>query len=251
MTIDLLLLKWRQTMLEKLLQDMKLFGALENLPQLNKVKDPQEYARLLLKAEYDFKNNRSIQRKLKTAKFPYVKEWTDLDYSLNPKIDFETIQKLSNCDFLKKHENIALIGTQGTGKTHSLIALGRAICRKNISVRFFKASELVNELKEAKKNYTLSKTMKKIMKFEFIIIDELGYIPFSDEGARLLFDVFASKYEYGSIALSSNLTFDKWTQIFGTIELTAALIDRFTHKSHIYNYKGKSVRLMQSKLNRK
>ena len=81
-------------MLEKLLQDMKLFGALENLPQLNKVKDPQEYARLLLKAEYDFKNNRSIQRKLKTAKFPYIKQWTDLEYSLNPKIDFETIHKV-------------------------------------------------------------------------------------------------------------------------------------------------------------
>jgi len=237
-------------MLEKLLHEMKLYGALEIVPQLNKIKNPKEYARLLLKAEYDFKSNRSIQRKLNSANFPYVKEWTDLDYSLNPKIDFETVQKLLNGEFLNNHHNISLIGTQGTGKTHSLIALGRSICRKNVSVKFFKASELVNELKEAKKNYILSKVMKKIMKFEFIIIDELGYIPFSDEGARLLFDVFASKYEHGSIAVSSNLSFDKWTQIFGSVELTAALIDRFTHKSHICNYQGKSVRLMQSKLNK-
>ena len=83
-----------------------------------------------------------------------------------------------------------------------------------------------------------------------LIIDELGFVPFSENGARLLFDVFASRYERGSIAVSTNLSFDKWIQVFGSVELTAALIDRFTHKCLIYNFEGKSVRFMEAKRNK-
>lgn len=139
------------------------------------------------------------------------------------------------------------MGLQGTGKTHCLIALGRELCRKGFSVKFFTACDLVNKLEEAKAGLGLSRIMKTIQRPQLLIIDELGFVPFSDNGSRLLFEVFASRYERGSIAVSSNLSFNKWDQIFGSVELTAALVDRFTHHAHIHTFDGKSVRLMGAK----
>ena len=139
------------------------------------------------------------------------------------------------------------MGQQGTGKTHSLIALGRSLCKKDKTVKFYTACSLVNVLEEAKAKHNLAKVMQTIAKPNLLIIDELGFVPFSDNGARLLFDVFASRYEKGSIAVSTNLSFDKWVQVFGSPELTAALIDRFTHKCLIFNFQGKSVRFLDAK----
>jgi DNA replication protein DnaC len=138
------------------------------------------------------------------------------------------------------------MGQQGTGKTHSLIALGRDLCRRGISTQFYTACELVNILEKAKVQCQLSKVMQRLIKPELLILDELGFVPFSENGARLLFDVFAGRYERGSIAVSTNLSFDKWTQVFGSVELTGALLDRFTHRSHIFTYKGKSARFAQA-----
>jgi len=104
---------------------------------------------------------------------------------------------------------------------------------------------------EAKASHTLTKVMQTLVRPDLLIIDELGFVPFSENGARLLFDVFASRYEKGSIAVSTNLSFEKWDQIFGSTELTAALIDRFTHRCHIFSYEGRSARLMEAKERRK
>ena len=142
------------------------------------------------------------------------------------------------------------MGQQGTGKTHSLIALGRDLCRRGVSIRFYTACELVNILEESKAQCCLTKTMQMLMKPALLIIDELGFVPFSENGARLLFDVFAGRYERGSIAVSTNLSFDKWVQVFGSVELTGMLLDRFTHNAHIFTYKGESVRFTQAKQNR-
>ena len=136
---------------------------------------------------------------------------------------------------------------QGTGKTHSLTALARDLCRKGFTTRFYTASALVNLLEEAKANHTLTKVMQSLLRPDLLVIDELGFVPFSENGARLLFDVFASRYEKGSIAVSTNLSFDKWVEVFGTPELTAALVDRFTHKCTTLTYQGKSVRFLDAK----
>ena len=122
-----------------------------------------------------------------------------------------------------------------------------SLCRKGKTVKFYTACNLVNLLEEAKANHILAKFMNLIAKPDLLVIDELGFVPFSENGARLLFDVFASRYEKGSIGVSTNLSFDKWVQVFGTPELTAALIDRFTHKCLIFNYQGKSMRFSQAK----
>ncbi len=233
-------------MIKDILISLKMHGALEALEGVEKIKNRNMYASALLQAEYEWKRNRSVQRKLAKAKFPVEKEWCDIDRDLNPTIDFSRIQALSNTDFVKKSSNVCLIGQQGTGKTHSLIALGRELCRKGQSVRFYTACELVNQLEEAKSSHSLSKLMEALRKPQLLIIDELGFVPFSENGARLLFDVFASRYERGSIAVSTNLTFDKWGQVFGSIELTAALIDRFIHNCLILTFEGNSVRLMRA-----
>ena len=240
-------------MMEALLTHLKMRGALEALPSLQDTyhKSSWDPTLALLRAEEVHRESQATQRRLLQAKFPMDKEWSEIDKTLNPEIDFTTIESLNKEDLLKQHHNLCIMGQQGTGKTHCLIALGRKLCRQGASVKFFTACSLVNALEEAKTHHTLSKFMQKLVKPQLLIIDELGFIPFSTKGARLLFDVFASRYEKGSIAVSTNLSFDKWIQIFGSVELSAALIDRFTHKCLIYNFSGKSVRLMDAQARRR
>jgi DNA replication protein DnaC len=143
------------------------------------------------------------------------------------------------------------MGMQGTGKSHSLLALGRQLCEEGFSVKFYTACGLVNALEEAKAERQLNKLMKSILKPQLLVIDELGFVPFTENGARLLFEVFSRRYEHGSIAVSTNLSFDKWVQIFGSVELTAALVDRFTHKAHNFVYEGESIRFLEAKERKK
>jgi DNA replication protein DnaC len=225
-------------------------GALEALDRLKETTDRDSFIIALLQAECKDREMRANKRRLANAKFPVDKEWSDIDSSLNPEIGFSDVQTLGTTDFVVKRENLCLMGQQGTGKTHSLIALGRDLCRRGISTRFYTACELVNMLEEAKVQCYLSKVMQKLMKPSLLIIDELGFVPFSENGARFLFDVFAGRYERGSIAVSTNLSFDKWVQVFGSVELTGALLDRFTHNAHIFTYKGESVRFKQAKQNK-
>jgi len=231
----------------ELLLTLKMRGAFEALESFSGIQDKEEYARAILGSEHEYREQNMTKRRLSTARFPTEKEWDDFDPALNPTIDISQVKSLSNGKFVDKKENLCILGTQGTGKTHSLIALGRLLCRKGYSTRFYTACSLVNLLEEAKAQNQLSRVMAQLLIPKLIIIDELGFIPFSDNGARLLFDVFASRYERGSIAVTSNLAFTKWGQIFGSVELTAALVDRFTHRAHIFTYEGQSVRLKQAK----
>lgn len=237
-------------MIKTLLEQLKMKGALEALDYLKDIVDRDAFITALLQAEYKDREIRANKRRLANAKFPIEKEWNDIDTKLNPGISFHEVKSLGTSDFVGKRRNLCLMGQQGTGKTHSLIALGRDLCRRGISTRFYTACELVNILEEAKVQSCLSKIMKKLMKPDLLIIDELGFVPFSENGARLLFDVFAGRYERGSIAVSTNLTFDKWVQVFGSVELTSALLDRFIHNAHIFTYKGESVRFRQAKKNK-
>jgi DNA replication protein DnaC len=234
-------------MLKNLLSDLKMHGALEAMESISHIKGKEEFSLAMLQAECDYRHQKAITQRLNKATFPIDKDWSEIDPSLNPKINFKDVQALGSGEFVKKKENVCLMGQQGTGKSHSLIALSRQLCREGFSVKFYTACGLVNILEEAKANNKLHKVMQTIIKPSLLLIDELGFVPFSASGACLLFDVFASRYERGSIAISTNLSFDKWVQIFGSIELTAALVDRFTHKAHIYVYEGKSVRLRSAK----
>lgn len=234
-------------MIKDLLIKLKMKGALEAFQSLDPLKGRDEFLTALLRSEVEYKELHANKRRLLQAKFPTEKEWRDIDPTLNPSIEFSKIESLNNGLFIQKKENLCLMGQQGTGKTHSLVALGRDLCRKGKSVRFYTASALVNVLEEAKANYTLTKLMQFLGKVDLLIIDELGFVPLSESQARLLFDVFAGRYEKGSIAVSTNLSFDKWVKVFVSPELTAALIDRYTHKCLIHNFEGQSVRLLRAK----
>ncbi len=241
-------IKKEQVMIEDLLQSLKMYGAAEYYIKLTHDNmDKHELLKGLLKAEITRRSTNALNRRLKYADFPMDREWDQIDFKKNPKIEFAKIKKLSNGQFITHKTNVCFIGAPGLGKTHSLVSIGKDLCRQGVTVKCYSACDLVIMLEEAKINNELSKAMKKVMKPQLLIIDELGFVPFSENGARLLFDVFSKRYENGSIAVSSNLAFQKWPQIFGSIELTQALIDRFTHRCEIYTFEGNSVRFAESK----
>lgn len=239
-------------MIEDLLTQLKLFGALEFFNE--SYDDKMSSLNLLegmLAREQQRRSFNALKKRLSMAKFPYVREWSEIDSKRNGKIPFNKIKKFSNGEFIEKNSNLCFIGTPGLGKTHCLVSIGRDLCRLGMRVAFYTACDLVNQLEEAKNNFEITKLMDKLLKPQLLIIDELGFVPFSDNGARLLFDVFSKRYEKGSIAVSTNLSFEKWSQIFGSIELTTALIDRFTHNCEIYTFQGTSIRLEDSKKRKK
>lgn len=235
-------------MLKEVLTELNMKGSLQSMEAIcHRIDGGKEFAVALLQAERDYRCHRALERRMSSAKFPTNKRWNEIDPKLNPKIDFDSVKNLGCGGFISKKENLCLMGQQGTGKSHSLIALGSQVCEQGFSVKFYTACALVNALEEAREQHKLSKLMQDIVKPSLLIIDELGFVPFSERGASLLFDVFARRYERGSIAVSTNLSFDKWVQIFGSVELTAAIVDRFTHNAHIFVYEGDSVRLRQAK----
>lgn len=235
-------------MIKELLTELKMFGASENLElYLKKYEKREDFVIAILKAEKEKRKNAAIKRRIKYAAFPYKREWSEIDCTYNPDVEFEKIKLHLEGGFLKDKMNLCFVGAPGTGKTHSAIAIGRNLCRHGVSVKFYTAVDLVTALEEAQEKKILSKLLKKLVGLRLMIIDELGYVPFSKNGARLLFDVFSKRYERGATIVTTNLAFDKWTEIFGSVELTSALIDRFTHRSEIYVFKGESVRFQQAK----
>lgn len=234
--------------MKEALLKLKMNGALNVLDDLCKRKlDNLAFGKSLLETEIYQRQEQAGKRKIKSAKFSYEREWQQINPKRNPLIPFTEIKRLSNGEFFKTRKNICFIGKTGLGKTHSLISIGRDLCRNERDVLFFTAATLVTKLEESKSENKLSRFMEKLKKADLLIIDELGFVPFSDTGARLLFDVFTTRYQVGPIAISTNLSFEKWTQVFGSIELTAALIDRFTHHCEIFMFEGDSVRLREAK----
>jgi DNA replication protein DnaC len=139
-----------------------------------------------------------------------------------------------------------LIGKHGTGKTHIAIALGIEACRNGHKVFFANAAQLVNQLIEARDEKQLKSMLTRLKRFDLIVLDELGYIPFSREGGQLLFQVISERYEQGSLIITSNLPLGDWTEIFDDANLTAALLDRIIHHGHVHQFTWESIRFSQS-----
>jgi DNA replication protein DnaC len=178
--------------------------------------------------------------------FPTLKDLETYDFSAAPNLSKQKILELSRCQWIDEKFNACFIGNAGTGKTHLAVALGQAACRQHKRVRFFTAATLVNILEEAQKQYRLDRFLGQLDKADLLVIDELGYLSFSRGGAELLFQVFADRYERGSILITSNLPFGEWGSIFQGERMTAALLDRFTHRCHIFELNGESFRFKES-----
>lgn len=200
----------------------------------------------LANRELEQRQANQLKRRLKEARFPVLKTLEETDLSKWPNLDAQQIRVLSGCEWIARRENIALIGKHGTGKSHAATALAVEACRQGHRTLFSTAAQLVNQLIEAREEKQLQKVLKRLERFSLLVIDELGYIPFSEQGAQLLFQVFADRYERGSLLVTSNLPFAEWTKVFGDAQLTAALLDRLTHHCHIYEFDWESIRLSES-----
>jgi DNA replication protein DnaC len=148
-------------------------------------------------------------------------------------------------------ENILLVGNSGTGKTHFATALGIAACGQGKRVRFWRVTELITTMLEAKEERLLLRLRSYLAKLDLLILDELGYVPASKAGAELLFDVIATAYERQSLIVTSNLPFENWTEVLGSERLTGAALDRLTHRCHILETRGESYRLQDAKRRRR
>jgi DNA replication protein DnaC len=206
----------------------------------------EEYLLALLETEVQTREENQKQRLLKQATFPVQKTLDTYDFSLMPSINKNRFITLAKGDFVEKRENIIFLGNSGTGKTHLSIALGIEMIQNGYKTKFITASTLVEELLMANEEHKLGAFEKKWLKFDVIVIDELGYVPFSKIGAELLFQFFSSRYERASVIITTNLEFTEWTNLFGDEKMTAALLDRLTHRCHIHLLNGESYRFRQS-----
>jgi DNA replication protein DnaC len=207
----------------------------------------EDFLRDLSEKELINKQSNAIQKRIKQAQFPVLKTLEAFDFKAAPKLNKKLVLDLAQGDFLERHDNIIALGNSGTGKTHIATSLGLRACQLGKSVFFTQASHLVHQLLEAQEERHLLKLKKKLLSYDLLIIDELGFVPFSKTGAELLFEIFSNRYEKGSIAITSNLPFEEWPQIFGCERLTGALLDRLTHHVHILEMNGESFRLASSK----
>lgn len=205
------------------------------------------YLARLSELELIERERRLVERRIKQAGFPTVKQLESFDFKAIPDLNKLMVLELARCEYVSRRENVILLGPSGVGKTHLALALGLAACQKGLSVRFVTASQLVHELIEARDERRLLGLRTQFAKVSLLIVDELGYVPLSQTGSELLFEVFSQRYERGATIVTSNLPFQDWTSVFASERLTGALLDRITHHVHILEMNAESYRLKQSR----
>jgi DNA replication protein DnaC len=209
--------------------------------------EPYEaYLLRLTEVEVAARSANTLAARIRAAAFPVPKDFDTYDFSALPSLPKQKVLELARGDWIEQRYNCCLVGNAGTGKTHLATALGLAACRLGKRVRFFTAAGLVNQLEEAQQQHRLQRFLGQLDRADLLICDELGYLSFSRSGAELLFQVFAERYERRSLLLTSNLAFGEWGQVFQGERMTAALLDRLTHRCHIFEMNGESYRFRES-----
>lgn len=204
------------------------------------------YLLRLTELEVAARTSNAIAARIRAAGFPVLKEFDTFDFTATPNLPKQKILALARGEWVDQHVNCCLIGGSGTGKTHVATALGLALCRLGRRVKFVTAAGLVTQLEAAQQQHRLDRFLAQLDRFDPIVVDELGYLSFSRAGAELLFQVFADRYERRSLLITSNLPFGEWGQVFQGERMTAALLDRLTHKCHIFEMNGESYRFRES-----
>jgi DNA replication protein DnaC len=206
----------------------------------------EQYLLRLTELEVAARSANAVQARIRAAGFPVQKDFDTFDFTAVPHLSKPKVLELARGEWIEQRSNICLLGSPGTGKTHVASALGLAACRQGKRVRFFTAAALVTQLEEAQKRYQLDRLLAQLERTDLLICDELGYLSFSRGGAELLFQVFADRYERRSLLVTSNLAFSEWGQVFQGERMTAALLDRLTHRCQIFEMNGESFRFRES-----
>lgn len=205
------------------------------------------FLKFILNKEIELRRQNGINTRIRKAKFPYLKVFEEMDFSAFSLEISNKIRELQNLNFLNTGQNVILVGNPGVGKTHTAIALGIRTCMAGKSVLYITVPNLITELKESMTINQLTTYKKKFINYDLVILDELGYISFDKQGGELLFNLLSMRNDTKSMIITTNLTFNKWQDIFNDPILTAAMVDRLTCRAHVMNIKGDSYRMRETK----
>lgn len=207
----------------------------------------EQYLHGLLQQEYEARAENRKKARIRQAGFPQLKYLQDLSREDLPREAFERLPQLERLDFIRNGRNLILAGNPGTGKTHLALGLGIKACTEGFRVLFTTVPRMLTQVRESRSEKILSKLEHRFEKFDLVICDEFGYISYDKEGAELLFNHLSLRAGLKSTIITTNLSFDRWPEIFGDPTLTAAMVDRLTHRAFLINMNGKSYRVKETR----
>ena len=240
----------RREQIRWMLADLKMPGALEAVDDILSKADggsltAAEAIQELLGAQINLRNNRRLQAAMRSSRLPAVKTLEEFDFSFQPSIKREQIDSLAELSFLERKENVVLLGPPGVGKTHLAIGLAIAAAQSGRRVYYGTLADLVTSLEEARAAGALKRRLAVLAAPSLMVVDEIGYLPVSQTGAVLFFQLMSRRYEHASTVMTSNKGFEEWGEVLGDEVMAAALIDRILHHCHIVNIRGNSYRMRQ------